>query len=205
MFKSWRENINKAWNRFSAWCKFRKDVLTIVVGVGSIWVVYWITSKQNSLTETSLEVAKQNYIEENRPYVFPGTPTARRSKFNERVAHLPITNYGHTPAYIVSWPISYQRWKPVPDIRADSFSKNSDTIVLAPSSTYTMELPPFERYWSKNDTTCMEFVVGKIWYGDDWNNRLHYTAFAYKMISRYDSNFVIVYQSADKKEKTQAH
>lgn len=157
--------------------------------------------RADSLTQQSIRLAKQNYIEENRPYVFPGTPTVGLSQFGEMVVSLPITNYGHTPAYDVRWTVSYQRWKPVPDVSGDVVPKDAKPIVLAPRSTYTDEIPR-SKFWS-NDTSAWEFVVGKIWYRDNWDTTWHYTAFAYSRYHRFNGNFTIVYQSADADENTQ--
>jgi len=180
------------------------QIILVLAAIASPVIVWWMTSEQNKITQKALNYARQNYIEENRPYVFPGTPTAKRSKhFKERLAHVPIINYGRTPAFIVLLGISYQKWSPVPDVRYENFPKNLDTLVLAPNSTYILDLPPYKRYWSKKDT-CREFVVGKILYGDNWNNKLHFTSFAYKLISRYDSSFVLVYQSGDTNDQIQS-
>jgi hypothetical protein len=178
----------------------------IVFTIMSIWQNMQ-TRDSLAKTDTSNQLARQNYIDENRPYVFPGTPTAKRSIYfkKERLAHVPIINYGHTPAYIVFMGISYQKWKPLPDVRYENYPKNSDTIVLAPNSTYVLNLLPTEKYWSEKDTACREFIVGKILYGDNWNTRLHFTAFAYKLISRTDSSFMLVYQSGDANEQTQTN
>jgi len=63
-----------------------------------MWVVYWMTSEQNSLTEKSLKLAQQNYIDENRPFIFPTSPTIIIS-YGTTFAYVPIVNYGKTPAY----------------------------------------------------------------------------------------------------------
>jgi len=177
------------------------QILLVLISIVSVWIVYWMTSKQNNLTEKSLDSTNRNYFIESRPYVFPGTPIAKLNDYGERLLILPIINYGHTPAYGVYYAMSYQKWSPFPNMKTAYFRDSTyDENVLPPNSTVTVHIPQHGIYWSSKDS-CREFVVGKIWYSDGWNSKRHYTTFLYRMISRYDSSFEKYYETADTNEQ----
>ena len=131
MFYSLMEFIHRKWNRFCEWNKYRRDVLMFItqsliaiVGIGSMWIVFHVSSKQNSLTEESLKLTRENNILDSKPYVFPSNP----KKIIQRgydVAVLPFVNSGKTPAYKFRIDYLFQRWKTIQ--KADTFSYPYDS------------------------------------------------------------------------------
>lgn len=163
-------------------------------------IVFSNTDSALELTRQSISLAKRNYIDENRAYVFPSTPTAKLSRFNEWILSLPIVNSGRTAAYEVGYGISFQRMPSIPD--PNTSIAPISTVDLPPNHTDTLRIPQDGKYWSDEDG-CKEYVVGKIWYNDYWNSRPHYASFVYRMISRYDSAFVMEVGGTDRNEKKQ--
>jgi hypothetical protein len=213
MFKSWEYNIHIWWNRFNEWCGLHKDALAIIVGfvgiivgLGSMWVVYWMTSEQNSLTEKSLKLAQQNYIDENRPFIFPTSPTIIIS-YGTTFAYVPIVNYGKTPAYRIRIGILLIHHAPPADSTSAPYDPRTwpapDKIyekIFAPSSQDTEKIKMSE-FWSDTLATGRIYLAGKIWYVDYWK-REHYTTFAYTWYS-INHGFVRIakYESTDEENQ----
>jgi len=186
----------------------KTQIALVVCNIATVIIFFGVSLHQSSQTRESLDLAKQNYIEQNRPYVFTSTPTVRYTRFNEYVAYLPIINHGNTPAYRVYEAMSFQHWNPIPDPRNDKDYFISPAIyagIIAPNSVDTMIITQHKTYWDTNSTSRY-FIIGKIWYSDNWNSRQHYTTFAYEWIFRHDS-FVRIYkyESADTNEQTQTN
>jgi hypothetical protein len=117
---------------------------------------------------------KQNYIDDNRPFVFPTAPS-----FIEReLVQIQIINYGKTPAY------KYHQWCRLqrcdtPDDTSTFLLRPNDTRedYLAPSAPDIVFVPKDKKRW--DTTSAHYFLIGCIWYDDNWK-RPHRTIFAYQ-------------------------
>jgi hypothetical protein len=149
-------------------------------------------------------IARENYIEENRPFVFPDCPTMDTTRYGNIIAYLPIVNHGNTPAYRVNRCISFQRGKTLRNPKNFEYDSIWTWMTLAPHSTETMVI--LNDKWDTS-LTAFPYVVGSIWYNDNWSNRLHHTTFAYKWIHKYGDRFVRQYQleSVDRYEENQTN
>jgi hypothetical protein len=160
----------------------------------------------NQFTRRNIELAEQNYIEENRPYVFTGIPTMDTTKYGNILAHVPIINYGKTPAYKVNVCIAFRCGDTITNPKYFPYDSIWTWMTLAPSSIETMIFLRDGKHWRNNwekDSTARPYVSGIIWYNDDWSNKLHYTTFAYKWMYSYGDRFTRQYQyeSVDRYEK----
>jgi len=160
-----------------------------------------VSIHQSSQTREALDLARQNYIEENKPYVFTNYPTMHIN-YKKFVALLPVVNCGHTPAYGVNCYIRFQRSITIPDPRAWSYD-SLYTRTLPPNSIDTMKFPQDRAYWDTSSDARF-YLVGKIWYKSRWSNRLHSTSFVYEYIYLHDS-FIrhYEYENTDSTEQYQ--
>lgn len=160
----------------------KTQIVLATCSVISIIIFISVSVYQGSQTRDSLNLAKQNYIDENRPYVFPSYPTIRTSKYGELFAILPITNYGRTPAYGFCKIIHFQRWKHIEDPR-NFIHPDGPQITLPPSSadTVTCIIDPARKDTSSSGRYYLE---GRIWYKDCRDVQHDYT-FVYHWIDRF--------------------
>jgi hypothetical protein len=163
----------------------KTQIVMAIGSIASIIIFIYVSVQQSNQTREALDLAQRNYIEENRPYVFPKTPKAI-SELDQNVVNLPIVNYGHTPAYRVFAAASFQRLRHVPDPRTNTYNPEMAKMILAPNSEDTLKIPQDKTYWDTNSASRF-YVVGKIFYSDNWNNRLHYTTFVYEWIYLHHS------------------
>jgi hypothetical protein len=128
----------------------------------------------------SLKDAKQNFINENRPYVYPWTPTKGYS-WGEPVANTGFINYGKTPAYEFREILHYQHWDTCDDPILFKKIPDSPVIILAPNSPQPYPIPVYESRWNPNmsDSSKRFYLSGKIWYSDRWKKPYWY-AFVYE-------------------------
>jgi hypothetical protein len=177
-------------NLFSFINKFnvgeKTQIALAICSIVSIIVFICVSIHQSSQTREALNLARQNYIEENRPYVFTNIPTMQPIHFgNKLVAHLPIVNYGHTPAYGVNYIIKFQHSNKILDPRTLPYD-SLYTRILSPNSIDTMKVQQDGEHWDSS-STARYYLVGKIWYKDGWSDRLHYTTFVYEWIYLHES------------------
>jgi hypothetical protein len=142
------------------------------------------TDSSLSLTRRSYMFAQQNYIEENRPFVFQECPILV-TNLDVDYAYIPITNHGHTPAYRVrvaqlfvhhGYPKDDSFGAPY-DPRTWPSPDSTNEKIFAPNSQDTEKVKMSEIY---SDTSKPQrlYLMGKIFYVDYWK-RHHFTTFAY--------------------------
>jgi len=174
----------------------------IILAIGSIMSILafiYVSCQQSCQTREALNLARQNYIEENRPYVFTDNPTRHNIGY-KFVVHLPIHNYGRTSAYGVNCYITFQRSRTILDPRTRPYD-TSRTRILFPNTIDTMKIQQDGEHWDTSSTARF-YLEGKIWYKDDWSKRLHYTTFVYEWINLYNSfSRHYEYDSADTNEQ----
>jgi hypothetical protein len=177
----------------------------IFCNIGSILVVYWMTSDQNSITRNSVEHAKEASIIENRPYVFPSFPIGVLNSHKQpMLAYLPIVNLGNTPAYKFFGVYKYQRLDSIENPKYYTCPPDPLARIIPPNSSDTIK--KFVDSTTFNSSANARFYwTGKFWYTDYWNIP-HYTEFVY--VWRYDIRSferIYEYDKADTNKQTQTN
>jgi hypothetical protein len=129
--------------------------------------------------------ARETYIEENRPYVFPDIPTLHFPHGIEW-AQLPIVNHGHTPAYNVNCCIFLERTIKERNPKKFNYDSTWAWKVLAPNSTDMMIFERHKGFWDTSKNAHI-FLIGKIGYHDGWSTKLHFVTFVYQWRDGLDS------------------
>jgi hypothetical protein len=196
-YSSSDEKLNKTENRF--WTSKTISIISVLINAVLVFVTFLLWHEAGK----QIDISKQNYIEENRPYVFPDIPSMHPS-YGILTAYLPIHNYGHTPAYKVNICVSFQCGDSIPDPKKFIYDSTWTWMTLAPNSVDTMIFLQDKEHWFVTPT-AKPCLVGKIWYNDAWSNRLHYTTFAYKLLFSYGGRFTrqFEYESVDRYDENQ--
>jgi hypothetical protein len=92
------------------------EAWTAIGTIGMLIIFTIISVVQSFQTREALSLARKNYTDENRPYVFPSNPTMK-FQYGEPVAIIPFINYGKTPAYNFIDAIKFQHWSTIEDPR----------------------------------------------------------------------------------------
>lgn len=182
-----------------------KDIIqTVIYGltglgtIGTVLVVYFMTSQQNRLSEQSLLAAKRSieltdssYIVQNRAYILSQIPTRTVLLDGTEAVSIPLVNYGKTPAYNLCMDIKYRHCDTILNHpRNLVYSKTKWEKILAPQYPDTEYVPhdPDTTYWRKKGKYYL--VFGKIWY-TDFVGQQHFTTFAYYWEFRRGKKFAV--------------
>ncbi len=148
-----------------------KDALTYELKKDSI---------QLGQTQEALDIARDNNIQQNRPWVFPSVPTFIDvgMKYGQPQIRMVYTNSGKSPAYKFKEVVRFEHWAGADDPRYFTEPPDSTARVIAPGISESVDsrkfIPQFDtvglhRFW----------VNGRIWYSDQWHMR-HFYTFVYQ-------------------------
>ncbi len=160
-----------------------------------------------SLTRQSNVLAQQNYINENRPFVFQECPILVPN-LDVEYAYIPITNHGNTPAYRVRISILFIHHSYPKDDSAGApldprtwMTPDTNERIFAPNSQDTEKVKMGE-FCSDTSNPQRRYVIGKIFYVDYWK-RQHFNTFAYTYYS-ISHSFIRIpkYESTDDQKQT---